>query len=176
MLSASIIGAAASKKYRLSSPIFFFKFSINLLVVRGPVAITLIPSISSTLQTSLFIISILLFDFIFSVIYFENISLSTASACPAGIFALYAALINRLSKISISFFNKPQALVKDSDFKELLHTSSAKSLLVCASLLFSGFISYNFTFILLFARIHAHSHPASPAPIIDTTFSIFSFS
>ena len=44
-------------------------------------------------------------DFIFSVIYFENISLSTASACPAGIFALYAASINKLSKISISFFN-----------------------------------------------------------------------
>ena len=41
----------------------------------------------------------------------------------------------------ISFFKSPHALVISSDFKELLHTSSAKLSLLCASVFFIGFIS-----------------------------------
>jgi len=95
----------------------------------------------------------------------EKTSISTASACPAGTLELYAASTKRLPKSSISFFNNPHAFVISSDFKELLQTSSAKSSELCAALLNFCFISYKFTFILLLASIHAHSHPASPAPI-----------
>ena len=85
---------------------------------------------------------------------------------------MLAASINILPNISISFFNKPHALVISSDFNELLQTSSAKSSDLCASLFLLGFISYNFTFIPFLASIYAHSHPASPAPI---TFTLILF-
>ena len=60
-------------------------------------------------------------------IYLENSSLFTANACPASTLVLSAASITKLSNLLISSFSKPHAFVIAFDFKELLHTSSAKS-------------------------------------------------
>ena len=100
---------------------------------------------------SLFIIFILFIFFISSVTNSENSFLSTASACPAGTFVLSAHLIRSESSCLSSSFSSPQAFVCKFDLKELLQTISARFLLLCAGEYFSGFISYKFTFIPLFA-------------------------
>ena len=60
------------------------------------------------------------------VIYLENSSLSTLSACPAFTSLALAALIIRLSSNCISSFNNPEAFSIDLLFKELEHTNSPK--------------------------------------------------
>ena len=119
--------------------------------VSGPVAIITIPFLPSILSTSFLIISILELLLISSVILLENFSLSTAKACPAGTFVSSATLINNESSFLNSSFNSPQAFVILFDLNELLHTISAKLLLLCAGENFSGFISYSLTFIPLLA-------------------------
>ena len=79
--------------------------------------------------------------FILSVIYAENISLSTASAPPAGTLDISAASIITELKSLISSFKSPQAFSILSAFKEFEQTSSAKLQLECAGENFSGFIS-----------------------------------
>ena len=66
--SLSTIGAAASKKYRLSSPINLDILFINSSEVKGPVATTTIPSKLLISFTSSLIISMFLFSLIFFVI------------------------------------------------------------------------------------------------------------
>ena len=62
---------------------------------------------------------------IFSVIYAENFSRSTARALPAGTFVASAASMIKDPIMRISSFNSPTALLKASERKELEHTSSA---------------------------------------------------
>ena len=68
--------------------------------------------------------------------FFENCSLSTASAWPAGTFVSSAIFISSESNFLSSSFSSPHAFVIKFDFKELLHTISAKSLLLCAGVCF----------------------------------------
>ena len=114
----------------------------------------------------MWITSIKGFFSISSVTLLENSSLSTAKAWPAGTLVSSAILINNESNFLSSSFKSPQAFVSKLDLNELLHTISAKFLLECASENLTGFISYNFTFIPLFAIWYAASVPASPPPII----------
>ena len=128
-------------------------FSDSASDVNGPVAIITIPSFArfSIFVTSLFITSINGFLLISLVTIFENFSLSTAKACPAGTDVLSAHFIRSESNILNSSFKSPHAFVSKFDLNELLHTISAKFLLECAGENFSGFISYSFTFIPRFA-------------------------
>ena len=96
-------------------------------------------------------------------------SLSTASAPPAGTFDSSAACMVREFKLLISSFKRPQALPNTSLlFKELEHTSSAKLSFVCAGVKDFGFMSDSSTSNPSSASLHAASHPASPAPITLT--------
>ena len=148
--------------------------------VSGPVAIIVIASfdrsfIDMSFPISAVIVSINGLFFICSVTFFENCSLSTASAWPAGTFVSSAIFISSESNFLSSSFSSPHAFVIKFDFKELLHTISAKSLLLCAGVCFCGFISYSFTFIPFFAIWYAASVPAKPPPITFIYCSIFSF-
>ena len=88
---------------------------------------------------------------IFLVTSFANFSLSTANACPAGTAVSSAVFIKSESNSLNSSFRSPHAFVCKFDLNELLHTISAKLLLLCAAENLFGFISYNFTLIPLFA-------------------------
>ena len=77
----------------------------------------------------------------FLVISSENLSLSTANACPAGTATLSAVFIKSESNMRNSSFNNPHAFVCKFDLNELLHTISAKFILLCAGENLSGFIS-----------------------------------
>ena len=96
-------------------------------LVRGPVAITVMLSLS--IEVTSFSITVMFSWFlIFSVIYPEKMSLSTASAEPAGTRAKYAACIISEPIRSSSSFKRPTAFVTLSERKELEQTSSAKLL------------------------------------------------
>ena len=91
------------------------------------------------------------FSFSFCVTNSENLSLSTAKACPAGTQVLSAHFISKESSKRSSSFNSPHAFVCRFDLNELLHTISAKFLFECALENFVGFISYSFTLYPFFA-------------------------
>ena len=87
--------------------IFDVNFSIssdNFFEVNGPVAITIMSSLKIFKDViSLLITLIYLLHLIFASMYFENISLSTASALPAGtLFLSAASIINELDNLSSS--------------------------------------------------------------------------
>ena len=98
--------------------------------VSGPVAIIVIPSSHKSFKCILFPISSFItsisgFLFISSVTFSENISLSTANACPAGTLVSSAIFINNESNFLNSSFNRPHAFVSKFYLNELLHTISA---------------------------------------------------
>ncbi len=134
-------------------------------VASGPAA-TIVYSSVSISETSPEITSMRGCDLIFSVTAAENPSRSTASAPPAGTRFRSAQLIITESSRRISSLSSPTALKSPSARSELLHTSSAKSPLLCAAVRFSGFISNNRTSAPAFAACQAASQPASPAPIM----------
>ena len=76
----------------------------NFFVVNGPVAITTMSSLKIFSDViSLLITLIYLLDLIFVSMYFENMSLSTASALPAGtLFLSAASIINEFDNLSSS--------------------------------------------------------------------------
>ena len=83
---------------------------------------------------------------IFSVMYAEKASLSTASAPPAGTFVASAASMTSEPNSRISSFKRPQALPHTSPLlSELLHTSSARFLLEWAGVNLFGLLSYSRT-------------------------------
>ena len=133
---SSAVSFVLSDDFILFSSLFCFDFSM---------------SSSTVLPTSCLTISTFSKLAIFSVIFSANFSLSTAKACPAGTATSSAVFIKSESNIRSSSFNKPQAFVCKFDLKELLHTISAKFLLLCAGENLLGFISYSLTFIPLFA-------------------------
>ena len=107
-------------------------------------------------------------DSIFSVTYCENRSRSTARALPAGMRVASAASMTRLPSSRISSLSTPTALPRSSERKELEQTSSASPGLTCASENTSGFISNKRTDTPARASSYAHSHPASPPPMMAT--------
>ena len=163
--SAVTIGAAASKKCRLSPRSSSIAVS-SLPSVSGPVAMTVGPS--GMLVTSSVTTSILGFDRIASVTAFENSSLSTASAPPAGTLVASAQRIMIEPRQRSSCLSSPTALSSLSERRELEQTSSANPSLLCAGERREGFISKSLTPIPLSASTAAHSQPASPAPITLT--------
>ncbi len=79
------------------------------------------------------------------VIVSEKESRSTAKAPPAGTAVSSAEVITTEFNRRISSFNKPTAFAKLFPLKELEQTNSAKLLVWCASVDFTGRISYKRT-------------------------------
>ena len=166
------MGATASKNERVP-PNFCRRLSARASEVSGPVATITIPSEGSSV-TSPVTTSMFGSDLIFSVIYSENSSLSTASAPPAATEVLSAASMVTEPRRRISSLSNPAADSSRIAFSELEQTSSAKPSLFWAGVRFSGFISQSRTENPKDESLCAASHPASPAPITVILFIISS--
>ena len=170
MLSAVTIGAAASKKLRF--PLHNAAiFSLSASEASGPAAI--MTGVSGISVISLRTTSISGSLSILSVTRAENLSLSTASAPPAGTAVFFAHSMQSEPISSISALRSPAAQPSLVALKELEHTSSASPVLLWAGENFSGFISYSVTPMPLFASCHAASTPAKPPP--TTVMSVIFF-
>ena len=138
MLSAVTIGAAASKKLRFP-PQSSLIFSERSGDASGPAAIITMPPGISVISSLMSVISFL--ESIFSVTRAENLSLSTASAPPAGTAVALAHSTQREPSISISAFSIPAAQPSLIALNEFEQTSSARPLLEWAGENLTGFIS-----------------------------------
>ena len=167
MDSAVTSGAAASKKWRYPvSPKYSPIALLSASEVSGPVAIITGPSGISVTSSSITVI--FGWERIFSVTIFAKPPRSTARQPPASTRVASAQDRIRLSKRRSSSLRSPTAFSSRSPRRELEHTSSAKSGLWWAGVIFLGFISYRSTSISRFASCQAASHPARPAPMTFT--------
>ena len=166
------MGLAASKKWQESKPVKIFILLANLFEVNGPVAITVIFSLSG--RSSCSILSIWIRGWVDNVFVNDllNFDLSTAKAPPAGTENLSAVCIIKELKVLNSSCNKPAALSGLRAPKLLLQTNSANSLVWWAGVELRGLISTSFTAIPELAICQAASQPASPAPITTICLSI----
>ena len=71
----------------------------------------------------------------------------------------------------ISSFSKPTAFINAAPRNEFEQTSSHRASLFCAGVRASGFCSTSTTGICRSASCHAASHPASPPPMMRTSFT-----
>src|SRR5947209_17467577 len=136
--------------------------------VSGPVATIVSPSSSLMRVTSLRRSWIRGSLWIASRIFAEKTSRSTAKACPAGTAASSAQRNSAEPARLISCLSSHGAVLGDSDLREFEHTSSPKSPVWCAGVIFTGRISNSSTSTPKRASVSAASHPASPAPITLT--------
>src|SRR5436309_578162 len=93
-----------------------------------------------------------------------NATRSTASAAPPGTRAASAPSSTMLPSRRISALSRPCALVRSTDLKELLQTSSASRLVWCAAVMRTGRIAWRVTATPRAASAQAASLPASPPP------------
>src|SRR5207244_11762295 len=94
-------------------------------------------------------------------------SRSTVSAWPPGTRAVWAARSSREPRRLTSSFRSQGAVDSDSDFNELLHTSSASRSVRCAGVGRAGRISCSTAGSPRRAICQAASQPARPPPIIS---------
>ena len=137
--------------------------------VSGPVAMMTGPSGTWVTSSDTTVIKGLLR--IFSVTSWEKPFRSTARQPPASTRVTSAHCMIRLSHRRSSSFSSPTAFSSRSPRRELEQTSSAKSWLWWAGLIFWGFISYSPTEMPRLASCQAASQPARPAPITFTSIS-----
>ena len=176
MESKETMGAAASKKLRVSLPHSSRIAWAKAPSVKGPVAMTAGPSgMAVTSPTWTVILGWLLMCW---VTRSENFSRSTAKAPPAETLVSSAQAMVREDSIRISSFRSPAADPRREAFRELEQTSSAKPGYLWAGLYRWGFISKRSTPIPLWAKAQAASQPARPAPttaariILPSPFSL----
>ena len=100
---------------------------------------------------------------------FEKPSLSTDNALPDGTAFSLARGKSLHPKRSSSSLRSPEAVQGSDDLSELEHTSSARFSVLCAPVVRAGRISYIFTAYPRSRSCNAHSHPASPPPMIFTS-------
>ena len=135
--------------------------------VRGPVAMIVSSSSTSSMTSSLKIVTKGWLRKK-SVMAFEKPSRSTAKALPAGTRCSSAKRMIKLSTIRSSCFKTPTAFKSVSLRNEFEHTNSANADVLCAGVIFLGRISYRCTGMPRLTSCHVASHPAKPAPITLT--------
>src|SRR5215210_747606 len=135
--------------------------------VRGPVAITTSASAGISVTSSRRS-SMRGWPAIAAVTRAPKRSRSRARALPAGTEALRAMPMISDPKASISRLRRPAAWKGSSLRSELLHTSSARSPVLCAGVPLTGRISWSTTGTPRSASCQAHSEPASPPPMMWT--------
>ncbi len=166
IVSASTIGAAASKKESDSPPTRCARSEKSASEQSGPAATTTCPSgmlVASRRSTSMRGLASIL-----SLTSLEKSLRSTASAPPAGTAASRAHSMSCEPMWASSSLRRPAALSCLVDFREFEHTSSAKSEVWCAGDVDSGLCSTRVTATPRAASWSAHSLPASPPPITIT--------
>jgi len=166
-LSVWTMGAMASKKARLSSPVSSSTALDSAGEVRGPVdTITVSQSAGGRPATSPSTTRTFGWPRSAAVTRSEKATRSTARAPPAGTWAASPeAMISELQR-RISACSRPTALCsQSSDRNELEQTSSAKPPVWCAGVGVVGRISCSTTWTPASASCQAASDPASPAPI-----------
>src|ERR1019366_1697406 len=166
MESAPTMGLMESKKYNCSLPLKPRISRVTASEVSGPVATIVIAVFSSMAVTSSRTTRMSGSRSRAAVTAWENLSRSTASACPAGTAVWRAMSISSEPARRISSFSNQGAVFSVSDFSELEQTNSAKFALWWAGVERMGRISNSSTATPRRAHCQAASEPASPAPMM----------